>query len=293
MKIPCEKITDHFKKYLIKRVKGLKKRKITSKLVTILVGESPEQLSFVAIKKRVAKELGIGFQLLHLEKIPEFARFIGLLKEVSSDKNTSGIIIQQPLPSRLYTETIYTYISPMKEIEGHQKKSVFLPPIGLAVLTVIKYIFSNQKISDDVIIDPKKDTPFLRNILKNKRIVLAGHGTTGGLPIGKTLSFFKLNYLNTNSQTENASQYYQEADIIITAVGKKILDPQKLKPGVILVNVGLRREDGKLKGDYDEGAIKTTAGHYTTTPKGVGPIDVMYLYKNLIDATERQYGVLK
>ena len=79
-----------------------------------------------------------------------------------------------------------------------------------------------------------------------------------------------------------------EADIIISAVGKKVVDSSMLKPGVTLVNVGLRRESGKLKGDYDERDIKKIAGCYTTTPKGIGHIDVLYLYKNLLDAAEKK-----
>ncbi len=80
----------------------------------------------------------------------------------------------------------------------------------------------------------------------------------------------------------------EEADIIITAVGKKVLAADMLKNGVILANVGLRHERGKLKGDYDEKEIKSVASYYTPTPKGIGPIDVLYLFKNLIDAAEFQ-----
>ncbi len=76
--------------------------------------------------------------------------------------------------------------------------------------------------------------------------------------------------------------------MIITAVGKKVLTPQMLKKGVILINVGLRRENNKLKGDYDEKEIKDIASFYTPTPGGVGPIDVVYLFKNLVDAAKLQ-----
>ncbi len=69
---------------------------------------------------------------------------------------------------------------------------------------------------------------------------------------------------------------------------KKLIAPENLKKGVILINVGLRREKGKLKGDYDENEIKDIASFYTTTPKGLGPIDVLYLYKNLVEAAQMQ-----
>lgn len=61
-----------------------------------------------------------------------------------------------------------------------------------------------------------------------------------------------------------------------------------LKPGVVLINIGLRREGGKLKGDYDEKEVRDLAGFYTPTPGGIGPIDILYLYKNLIEAAKMQ-----
>lgn len=291
MKIPCEEIAESFKKYLRKRVKALKKNGIKPKLVTFLIGESAEQLSFVSIKKKIAKLLGIEFEFIHLKETPDFMKFATLLKTTSNDPETTGIIIQQPLPSRLSTVTLYNFISSVKEIEDHQNNSIFFPPLGLAVLTALKYVYQQKKVSEGLIINPSTDSSFFKQVLKNKKIVLAGRGATGGLPIGKTLSYFKINYINVNSKTQDQDQYYAEADIIITAVGKKILKPQILKSGVVLINVGLRRENGKLKGDYDENEMKKIASYYTVTPKGIGPLDVLYLYKNLTDAVAIQNGL--
>lgn len=288
MKVPSLQITESLKSDLAKRVKQLRKKKITPKLVTFLIGDSQEQLSFVSIKKKVGKSIGCDFEFVHLKSIPDFQSFVNLLRTKSQDPKTTGIIIQQPLPSRLYTETLYNFISPLKEIEGHRIKSPFIAPIGLAVMTVLKYIYLQQKISPRLFIDINKDGPHFKKVLKSKRVVLVGTGPTGGMPIARTLSHFKINFLNVNSKTDNPGQYYQEADIIIAAVGKKVITADMLKSGVILINVGLRREGRKLKGDYDEGGIKKVAGYYTTTPGGVGPIDVLYLFKNLIDAAAMQ-----
>ncbi len=285
MKVPCSDITRLLKKSLKEKASKLKKKKIAPKLITILVGESAEQLSFVKIKQKVAKEIGVGFEFIHLKKTPTFFEFIKLLKEKSAEKETTGMIVQQPLPSHLHTNTIYNFIAPPKEIEKHREKSPHFPPLGLAVLTVLKYIFQKNKVSKNLFIE-KSDSAFFKQAFKHKKIVLIGRGQTGGLPIGKTLSEFKINFININSQTHNPEQYYKEADVIITATGKKVIDASMLKPGVVLVNVGLRREGNKLKGDYDEKDIKKVASHYTETPGGTGPIDVIYLYKNLLDAAE-------
>jgi len=269
-------------KEIKKSIKKLKKHR--PKLVVFLIGQSEDQLSFVKIKSKLAKNLGIKFELIHYRTVPLFEPFVRKLKTIADDNETTGVIIQQPLPSALATETIYQYIPKEKEIEGHHPKNLFLPPIGLAVLTVLKSIFLGGQINSKIIINPKKDLNFFHRKLKNKKIVIVGQGITGGLPIGKTFNYFKINYIGVNSKTENKENYYQQADIIITAVGKKVIFPQNLKPGVILINVGLRKENGKLKGDYDEKEIKNIASFYTPTPGGIGPIDVAYLYKNLVDA---------
>lgn len=287
MKVPCADIARSIKKDLKSRTARLKKKRLTPKLVTILIGEAPEQLSFVKIKQKVAKELGIKFEFIHIKKTPTFFEFIGLLKQKAADPETTGVIVQQPLPSHLQTNTIYNFIPPIKEIEQHREKSPHFPPLGLAALTILKFVYQKGKISKNLVVE-EDDIPFFKQTFKHKKVVLAGRGPTGGAAIGKTLSDFKINYLSVNSQTHNPEQYYKEADVIITAVGRKVVNKEDLKPGAVLVNVGLRREGGKLRGDYDEKDVRKVAHYYTETPGGVGPIDVLYLYKNLLDAAEMQ-----
>ncbi len=293
MKVPCEEIAGLLKKNLIKRVKQLKKKKYTPKLVTFLVGDSSEQVSYVSQKQKMAKSLGIAFEFKHIKETPSFGSFARLLKETSNNPEVTGMIIQQPLPSRLYTETLYNFIDPVKEIEGHHPKTAYFPPIGLAVLVVLKYIFHGQKVNDRLLIDPQSDFLLFKQGLKHKRVVLVGRGPTGGQPIGKVLNHFRIGFINVNSKTPEPQQYYKEADVIITAAGKKVLGADMVKEGAILINVGLRKERGKLKGDYEEKEIKKASSWYTSTPKGVGPIDVLYLYENLIEAAEIQAHIRK
>ncbi len=288
MKIPCEEISSVLKKYIISEVKKLKKQKIKPQLATVLVGNSKDQLSFVASKKKIGISLGIEFNFIHYQEAPTFMKFIRRIKTLSESSENTAVIIQQPLPSKLYTETLYDFVSLEKEIESHKNKSTFIPPIGQAVLTALKYALIQKKVSKNLIIEEKKDTAIFKQAIKHKKVLLLGRGQTGGHPIGNALSLFKINYININSETPNADQYLKESDIVITAVGKKVIAPENLKKGVILINVGLRREKGKLKGDYDENEIKDIASFYTTTPKGLGPIDVLYLYKNLVEAALMQ-----
>jgi len=285
MFIDGKKIANNLLAILKKERKTIKKR---IGLSVFLVGSAPEQLSFVKIKSEMAKALKIDFKLIHLTKTPNFIDFANLLKKEVFNKDVTGIIIQQPLPAQLSTDSIYDYIPLFKEIEGHRKKTEFIFPLGLAVMTIIKYIYDGKRKQDIVFVDMKKDRILFKNILKNKKVVIVGRGMTGGMPIGKTFGNLNVNYISINSTTVDPESYFKTADLIITATGKKIIGPEMLKPGVVLINTGVRKENGKLKGDYEEKDIKDIASYYTPTPGGSGPIDVVYLYKNLIDAAKMQ-----
>ncbi len=288
MIIPGKQIAQVLEKELKKEVTALKKKKKAIKLVVFLVGTSPEQLSFVRIKQQTARRLGIKFEFVHLKTPPPFEKFARLIKEKSHNPDTTGIIIQQPLPAQLQTDSLYDFIELNKEIEGHRRKTEFSSPLGLAVLTLFKYLFISPKLDKKLFIDIKKDISALKRVLKHKKIVIVGCGQTGGKPIGKTLTDAKINFVSTNTRTINSADYYREADLILTAVGKKVITPDVIKPGVMLINIGVRKETGKLKGDYEEKEIKHIASYFTPTPGGIGPLDVVYLFKNLVDAAKMQ-----
>ena len=146
MIIPCKKIAQELERGLKKEVKELKKKKKSIKLVVFLIGSSPDQLSFVKIKQNIAKKLGVKFQFIHIKTTPTFENLIRLIRETSHNPETTGIIIQQPLPAQLSTDSIYDFIDIKKEIEAHRRKTEFFPPLGLAVLTIFKQLYISPKL---------------------------------------------------------------------------------------------------------------------------------------------------
>ncbi len=299
--------------YCRKKIASLKSKNL--KLTALYVGEDPYQLGYLKKKERVGKSLKVKFELIHLKKPPRFEKFAKILRDAAWSKETTGVIIQQPLPPELQTQTIYNFIPNVKEIEGYAKKSPFYPPIGLAILSILKYIHLTRIYSDpekhlnDILISPfvkekymqkiypgeeiKTDRYFFKETFGGKKIVLVGRGITGGKPIGETLKEFGIAFINVNSTTPNPEKFYKTADIIITAVGKKVIKPEHLKESVILINVGQREENGKIKGDYDEEEVKNIASFYTPATGGVGPLNIAYLYKNLIESAWLQEKEIK
>lgn len=114
------------------------------------------------IKEKLAHSLGIGFEFVHLKNTPTFEVFANLLKKNSTHPEVTGIIVQQPLPMQLQTDSLYNYIPLNKEIEGHKLKSTFSYPLGLAVLTILKYVFKDSLAPKDLFVDLIKDAEFFK-----------------------------------------------------------------------------------------------------------------------------------
>src|SRR3989344_3452307 len=273
MKIPCRQITAVIKETLRKQISDLKKQSVYPKLLTFLPQTSPEQQSFVSIKKRVASEIGAEFELHEYSKPPSFDNFVADLKIKVGDPQTTGVIVQHPLPKDYDQIKLYDTVPMEKEIEGHKPDSPFFFPLSLSVLTGIKYIImaeEKRNIDETIIVKPQEDKTLFAAYLKNKSVVIAGRGPTGGGPIAKAFDAFGIKYQVVHSQTENPHKIFLTADFIVTATGRRLINRKNIKPGVVLLNVGLRKEkgkpsesEGKLRGDYDENEIEKIASYYT------------------------------
>lgn len=125
--------------------------------------------------------------------------------------------------------------------------------------------------------------------LKSKKISVIGKGQTAGHPIIELLTKYGIPPDVIDSKTTNRKELLKSSDIIVSAVGKRILSSKDIKRGVILIGVGLFSDgDGKLKGDYDDSDVENIASFYSPTPGGVGPLNVACLLENLITATIKQ-----
>ena len=267
---------------------------IPPRLVIFSVKPGSATQAFMRNKRKAAQEIGAEFELILYKRPPRFENFMKHISKVSHRSDVHGVIIQEPLPATLTTATLVDYIPLGKEIEGFRNKSPFFHPIGLATLTAIKQTFgvAGSHNIDDILFDMDKDMLFLKNVLRRKKVVLIGRGKTGGAPIGKLLQQARISHINLNSKTiTTAESFISQADIVISAVGKKVLEPHMLKPGAAVYSVGMHRENGVWKGDYDDDEIKDTVLAYIPTPGGIGPLNVAYLMYNLVKAWKIQNTV--
>ncbi|MFO0703811.1 MAG: tetrahydrofolate dehydrogenase/cyclohydrolase catalytic domain-containing protein [Patescibacteria group bacterium] len=284
------------KEYLLLEASKLKNENKLGPLFSIIVGNIPEQESYVRIKKRVGNEVGIDVRKITLPDNISTNDLIGTIQDLSNNQGAKGIIIQQPLPQNIDLKKVYDSVQDHIEIEGHKSESKYVFPlvqacmIGLYEAMEFELGFTERKLT--LPFNPSKE---LLDWLCAKKIVIAGNGLTTGSQIAKYFRKKGIDFSQTNSKTDNPDSLYKTADIIITGVGKNIINKDNIKPGVILLNFGLRSENltengilhKKLKGDYDEEEVRHIASLYTSTPGGLGPIDVLCLLGNHLEGCRK------
>jgi len=272
MKINGKQIAKNILKEL---KKDIAKRKTKPHLAIIIIGNNPSSISYVKQKQLKAKNIGVKISLIKLdEKISE-NELINIIEKLNNDQKINGIIVQKPIPKQINNEKINLSINPEKDVDGFSPNSKYNPPIGLAILEVLKNIYKDL------------------SALKNKKIVILGKGETGGKPIRKTLLKLGLSPIIIDSKTKNPKKIIKSSDVVISVVGKKeVIKDNMLKKGVVLIGAGQHLEDQNFYGDYNEKEIKNTASFYTTTPGGIGPINVAMIFKNLLQKKDWQFILL-
>lgn len=244
---------------LARQVKDLH---VVPTLAVILVGDDPESLSYIRQKQKATEKIGGRFIFERLPSITTQKELSARVAMYNNDAAVHALIVQRPLPPGLTA-----HVDPKKDVDGFEEHSFFEVPIAMAVFTLLK------------------DVDY-----KHKKIVIVGRGETAGKPIAAAFTKKQCATLIVHSQTPNPKKVMRSADILISCVGKeRMVTPDVVKPGAILISVGLSRgSDNKLHGDYNEEEIADIAGSYTPTPGGIGPLNIACLMQNLVNAAGRK-----
>jgi methylenetetrahydrofolate dehydrogenase (NADP+) / methenyltetrahydrofolate cyclohydrolase len=280
MEINCQTIYNELLEEVRTKLKKAQGALVPPKMVIFSI--KPDELTqiFLRQKQKLANSLGIECQIVKYDEIPLFQRFATDIRAAGRSRKNHAVIIQRPLPPELTSPTLENFIPLIKEVEGTKYKTPYFSPVGMTVLSLLKYIgtdFRQWRIRPG-------DTEFFKRHYKKKFIVLAGRGKTTGTPIANTMVQFKLALIITHSQTPEPENFYRQADVIVSSTGKPIINPATIKNGAILINFGYRREQEKTLGDYQESEIANLASFYTPVIHGTGPISLAYLMKNVTQA---------
>ena len=244
--------------------KEIRTRKVRPHLAVVLVGDDPASRVYVGKKGEAAERVGIKFSLYELPK-PSPKEVLALIDQLNADRKVTGIIVQLPLPENLDEELTISHISPDKDVDGLGGNSRFTSATAGAVLEVLH----RQKFT-----------------IAGAQAVVVGRGKVAGLPIAMALLANDATVTIAHSKTKNLAELTRQADILVSAVGKPAMTkPAMVKKGAAVVDVGISRVGGKLRGDVDP-AVEKKARFLTPVPGGIGPLTVVKLLENVLLASQ-------
>ncbi|MFF3456774.1 bifunctional methylenetetrahydrofolate dehydrogenase/methenyltetrahydrofolate cyclohydrolase [Streptomyces sp. NPDC002730] len=262
---------------LAERVAKLAARGITPGLGTVLVGDDPGSHAYVAGKHRDCEQAGIASIRRELPADATQEQVEAVIDELNADPACTGYIVQLPLPRGLDANAVLERMDPAKDADG-------LHPVSLGRLAL--------GIEAPLPCTPRGIVELLRRHdvpLAGARVCVIGRGITVGRPIGLLLTRRSENATVTlcHTGTNGLAWHVREADIVIAAAGSPgLITPEMLRPGAVVLDVGITRTDEGLIGDVHPDAA-TVAGWVAPMPGGVGPMTRAMLLANVVEAAER------
>jgi len=271
-------VASEIKKQVALQVGHLAKRGIKPFLATIQVGDDPASSSYLGGKHKAAEEVGIQSENYHLPANTPQDKVEALLGQLNTNPRVHGILVQLPLPRGFDEDRIIERIIPYKDVDG-------LHPINQGKLAAGK--------EELVPCTPKG----IIKLLSHYKVPIAGQGAViinRTTLVGRPLANLFLNRDATiticHSKTPNLAQITKTADILVSAVGRENfhVKTEHVKAKAAVVDVGLTRVEGKLRGDVDFENVNKLAGFITPVPGGVGPMTVACLLENTVQAASIQ-----
>lgn len=254
-------------------------------LAFLIMGDNPASQIYVGAKQKACFRTGIASSLHAFHASDSQEALLAKIEELNQNPKIDGILVQLPLPPQIDEWTIMYAIDPAKDVDGFHPLNVgkmllgidggFLPctPHGIAVL------LERSKIP-----------------VEGKHVVIIGRSNIVGKPLAAIL-MQKRKHCNAtvtilHSHSEHLTEIAASADILVAAIGKPHFVTQKMvRPGAAVIDVGISRIDGKIRGDIDFDTVSKIASHITPVPGGVGPMTIAMLLENTLLSYMRREGL--
>ena len=246
-------------------------------LATVLVGDDPASHVYVANKWKASEEVGINSIHHELPGDTSQADLAELLASLNADDAVSGILLQLPVPDQIDGDAMTQLIDPLKDVDG-------LTPLSAGRLF--------QGLEGLVPCTPAGVMELLRVAgaeLSGAEAVVVGRSKLVGKPVAALLLAANATVTQCHSKTRDLAAVCSRADVLIAAVGvPKLVGPDHVREGAIVIDVGIHRTDDGLVGDVDFDAVKDKAAAITPVPGGVGPMTIAMLLVNTLKAARLQ-----
>lgn len=262
----------------------IKNSKVTPCLAVVLVGNDPASEVYVRNKNKDCIDCGIKCTTFYLDATESEDEVVSLIKNLGEDPSIHGIIVQLPLPKHINENTVIAAIPSEKDVDcfreinlgsmfkhGRTYKS-FIPCTPFGVM----YLLQAHNID-----------------VAGKHCVIVGRSNLVGKPLSMLMLAENATVTICHSHTQNLAEITKQADILVSAVGKRnLIAADMVKSGAVVVDVGINRDDnGKLCGDVDFDAVSEVASAITPVPGGIGPMTRAALMYNTLFAYMEQEGL--
>lgn len=248
-------------------------------LAVILVGNDPASEIYIRAKQKACAEIGIRAEAFHLPENTSQAELTGLINRLNNTPEINGILVQLPLPRHLNEKEILLAVAPEKDVDGfhpynagsiiQKRAGAFAPCTPKGILRLLD--------------TTGKD-------LNGLNAVIVGRSQIVGMPAAHLLLNRNCTVTITHSHTQNLQKICQTADILIAALGKpEFITGEYIKPGAIVIDVGINRTENGLKGDVNFAEAAEIASYITPVPGGVGPMTIAMLLENTCEAFLKQH----
>jgi len=245
-------------------------------LATILVGDDPASHVYVGKKHDAASEAGIETRDHRLPESTQESEVLELLDELNADDTVDGILVQLPLPAHMDEPRVIAAIDPDKDVDGLHPlnsgrlflgKPLHVPATPLGVMVMLEEYGVE---------------------LEGKKAVVVGRSELAGKPMAMLLLAENATVTICHSRTADLVAETRAADVLVAAIGRPgLITPDFVKPGAVVVDIGVTRTEEGLRGDVDR-AVAEVASYLTPVPGGVGPMTIAMLLRNTLAAAQHR-----
>ena len=263
---------------LTEQVRALKaERGITPHLAAVLIGADPASETYVTMKQKACKWVGMDGSVHRLPADTTQAEAEALVERLNADPAISGILVQHPVPKHLHEPAILDRVSPGKDIDGISRMS-------LGGLINGEPAFPSCTPAGIIELLDRYNIP-----IEGKTAVVVGRSIILGKPVAMMLLNRNATVTICHSRTPNLSDVTRQADILVAAVGRpELIKGDMIKPGAAVIDAGYNRVEGRSGdvGDVEFESASRVAAYLTPVPGGVGPMTIAILLRNTVQAAQ-------
>ena len=253
------------------------KEKPTGRLVSIMIGDTPEVAVYIRNQGRAADKVGFAFdeQVWPGDITQDECK--ARIQAMNDDGDVLGIILQRPVPEHINVRSLQSAIHPLKDVEGMNPASI------------------GNIVYNDVALAPCTAAAAVELVhatglnMEGLEVVMIGHSEIVGKPVAMMLMAEGATVTVCHHMTRSVAMHSRRADVVVVAVGKAhLIGADMIKPGAAVIDIGINQTDDGIVGDVDTAAVTEVAGWITPVPGGVGPVTVAILMRNATVAHQRQ-----